>query len=162
MRRFQDNGNLIQILDDAGAVFSCPSAEFAGFETTYQAVPSGRVRTWTPEVRYVSDGSYQMGDPFYMPDPTNPTTILPISQGWRFTIRKVISEKTPTPIDSTVKSALLVNGHLDFVLTLDTPGVWLITDADFDLIRAADWPQFQLPSDFQVVLVGGAKFFKVY
>ena len=68
MRRLQDSGGVIHILDDAGAVFSCPSVEFIGFEPTYQAVPSGNVRTWTPNVQCVSDGAYQRGDPFYLSD----------------------------------------------------------------------------------------------
>ena len=50
-----------------------------------------------------------------------------------------------------------------FVATFFSESDSLVTlNVAFDLIRAADWPQFQLPSDFQVVLVGGAKFFKVY
>ena len=95
-------------------------------------------------------------------DPSNPATTLPITKSWRFTICKVRSELRPDVIDSTVKSAELTNGAISMTLMLDTPGVYMLSANDFDLIRAADFPQFGLTSDYQVLLVGGDHFFKVY
>jgi hypothetical protein len=95
-------------------------------------------------------------------DPSNPATTLPISKSWRFTICKVRSELRPDVIDSTVKTATLTNGAISMTLMLDTPGVYMLSANDFDLIRAADFPQFGLTSDYQVLLVGGDHFFKVY
>lgn len=65
MRRFQDNTIYIHILDDAGAVFSCHSAEFTSYEPTYQTLQPGEVRIWTPESQSISSEGEQRGDPFY-------------------------------------------------------------------------------------------------
>lgn len=40
-----------------------------------------------------------------------------------------------------------------------SPGVYMITDEDFDTIDGA---VYGLTSDYKVALVGGKKFFKVY
>lgn len=68
MRRFQDDSDFIHILNDAGVVFSCPSAEFATYETTYQPLQAGEVRIWTPETQSISSDGYQHADPFYAAD----------------------------------------------------------------------------------------------
>ena len=68
--RLQDNNQQIQIhvADDAGQTLTCPSAEFAGFEPTYQPLTDNQVRVWTLTLGYVSDNGNQRGDGFYTPE----------------------------------------------------------------------------------------------
>ena len=92
-------------------------------------------------------------------NPLDVSTKLPIPYSWRITICKVRSELNPTVIDSFVRDVNIVNGEvhiLDF--TVETSGIYMISDEDFDDIEGS---MFGLPTNYEVVLYGGAKFFKV-
>ena len=98
---------------------------------------------------------------------TPETSSLPISvsTSWRITVRKVISEYCTTTIDSyTVEGLTIANNVISWTgfnpaaLGM-SPGVYMITDEDFDTISGA---AYGFASDYKVSLIGGKKFFKVY
>ena len=95
------------------------------------------------------------------------TSGLPIavSASWRITIRKVVSEYCTATIDSYAVEGLAITdnviawtGFNPAILGM-SPGVYMITDEDFDVISGA---AYGLASDYKVSLVEGNKFFKVY
>ena len=95
--------------------------------------------------------------------PDTPGLPVNITFAWRITLRKVVSENVPTPIDSFPVDGCTVSNNV-INMTFDpavlgvAPGVYLISDEDFATIPGAS---FGLASDYQVKLVGGAKLFKV-
>ena len=93
-------------------------------------------------------------------DPLNIQTKIPISYSWRITICKVRSELNPVVIDSIVCNIPITNGEIDITnFTLDTIGIYMISDKDFDVINGQ---MFGVSENYQVVFVGEDKFFKVY
>lgn len=98
---------------------------------------------------------------------TPETSGLPIavSAAWRITVRKVVSEYCTTTIDSYAVEGLTIADNIISWTRFDprtlgmSPGVYMITDEDFDTISGA---AYGLASDYKVRLVGGNAFFKVY
>jgi len=85
--------------------------------------------------------------------------LVPLSYAWRVTVVKVRSVSNPVALDSFTLLADVVAGAFTLpVFTHETPGVYMISDDDFDVIPGA---MFGLPSDHRVVLADGPKFFKV-
>ena len=96
--------------------------------------------------------------------PDAPGLPVTINFAWRITLRKIISEFDATAIDSVpvdgcqvVNNVITWTGFNPEAVGLSA-GVYQITDADFATVSGA---LFGLSSDFRVVLVGGARFFKV-
>jgi len=86
-------------------------------------------------------------------------TLVPLSYSWRITIVKVRSVAEPVPLDSFTYTVGVDHG--DFYVSMfvhDVPGVYMISDADFDIVPGA---LFGLLNDYRVVLAGGPQFFKV-
>ena len=96
--------------------------------------------------------------------PDVPGLPVSINFAWRVTLRKIISEFDTTAIDSVpVDGCQVVNNVITWAgfnpeAVGLSAGVYMITDADFATVSGA---LFGLPNDFRVVLVGGARFFKV-
>ena len=96
--------------------------------------------------------------------PDAPGLPVSINFAWRVTLRKIISEFDTTAIDSVpVDGCQVVNNVITWAgfnpeAVGLSAGVYMITDADFATVSGA---LFGLPNDFRVVLVGGARFFKV-
>lgn len=95
--------------------------------------------------------------------PDTPGLPVSITYAWRVTIRKIISERDKTTIDSLAVDGCTVSANqIDMVFNPTalqlSPGVYMISDQDFAPVRGA---LFGLPSDYKVKLIGGDKIFKI-
>ena len=68
MTRFQDTNNLVLLRNAEGQEFSCPSADFALYEPTYQPVTTGQGRIWDEHAQRIAADGNQRGDAFYTPE----------------------------------------------------------------------------------------------
>jgi len=100
-----------------------------------------------------------------LPSPEVSGLPIAVSASWRITIRKVVSEYCTTTIDSYAVEGLTIASNVIAWTGFNPatlgmlPGVYMITDEDFDTISGA---AYGLASDYKVSLVGGNVFFKVY
>ena len=98
--------------------------------------------------------------------PDAPGLPVNITFAWRITIRSVVSEFCTTPAGASVpadgcrvtNNVIAWTGFDPAAVGLGV-GIYMITDEDFATIQGA---AFGLASDYQIKLIGGAKFFKVY